>query len=399
VLRCVGCSRAGEGNRAARRVERATDSRLLARPLVPVRIVKGEGSPHAGAKEMSPMVERALTALLAAFLATSSALADSAPPWPLPDRCVHLGQTASWRNCVVGCTGYPMSHIVYPGTAQWATAHNCGANCQHKAIMECWRAAGGHGPTSPKQAKGSTQPVSANAGTGGTAFCDPSGKCTPAPSAAPPKSPAQSKSSCSGLSTGPGGNAIGEESCSGGNPSSSNAIPKTNGSTACFAYNAAHTLVPVDCSTPGALTLAPAAPPPPTRTSPPSPQDVIEQNIINQNAALQASQSENPAAPSQQAALSARDANNVPDLRLPLNTDQLAAKIAQCVTETCTCSSFPISRVPVVGDVGAWRICGEKYKVDPDFSNCVGNFTAYDKQANAYNQISKKTCPQNYSDK
>lgn len=79
-----------------------------------------------------------------------------------------------------------------------------------------------------KQTKVSKQPATANAGNGGPAFCDPSGKCTPAPSVAPPQS---SSSSCGGLSVGPGATAIGEESCSPGNlPSSStaNAGPTSN---------------------------------------------------------------------------------------------------------------------------------------------------------------------------
>lgn len=65
-------------------------------------------------------------------------------------------------------------------------------------------------------------------------------------------------------------NEVGPGPCSGGTPSSSG-IPRTNGTTACFAYNAAHVLLPVDCSTPGAQTLVPA----PAASSSPTPAATV----------------------------------------------------------------------------------------------------------------------------
>jgi hypothetical protein len=134
-----------------------------------------------------------------------------------------------------------------------------------------------------------------NGGSGASAFCDPSGKCVPAPSAAPSTPPSKTGSSTCGASApGPGATAIGEENCG-----SANAIPKTNGNTACFGYNAAHVLVPVDCSTPGAQTLVPAptsspAPAPPTTPAAIQPVQNLQSEITQQPSATTSAPQSSP---------------------------------------------------------------------------------------------------------
>jgi hypothetical protein len=167
-------------------------------------------------------------------------------------------------------------------------------------------------------------------------------------------------------------------------------IPRTNGTTACFGYNAAHVLVPVDCSTPGAQTLVPASPPSTPKPTATSPQDAIEQTTQSQQPQGAPG---NSSPPSQQAAQGIPSGN----VSLPLNTDQLAAKIEQCSTGKCSCSSFPISKVPVIDRT--YPICDQRCGLDNQcFRDCSDSFNAYNKEANAYNQLSKKTCPRNYSD-
>jgi hypothetical protein len=98
--------------------------------------------------------------------------------------------------------------------------------------------------------------------------------------------------------------------------------------------------------------------------------------------------------PSQQAALGPDDLGG---LKPPYNAVQLAAMINQCNTGKCTCSSFPISKVPVY-DINEVLAACAKYPVDPDNANCLGSFRKYNDNAGAYNSLSKKTCPQKYSD-
>jgi hypothetical protein len=145
----------------------------------------------------------------------------------------------------------------------------------------------------PKQTKVSPQqPVTAQ---GGPAFCDPSGKCTPAPSVAPPKPPPSqsASSSCGSLSTGPGATAIGEESCNqpsvpkiGSPPPPGSKGPTTTISgkaVPCFNYNSAQQVVPSDCSTQGAFYL------PSPNDAEPQPETVSEPSDIAQQPSSPAS--------------------------------------------------------------------------------------------------------------
>jgi len=101
-------------------------------------------------------------------------------------------------------------------------------------------------------------------------------------------------------------------------------------------------------------------------------------------------------APSQQTASVTQSQNDPVDLQLPLNTDQVAAKIQQCKAQKCTCSSFPVSKVSVI-DV--YRICDKKCGHGIQcFEDCSNDWKAYNDKANAYNKLSKQVCPQNYSD-
>jgi hypothetical protein len=101
------------------------------------------------------------------------------------------------------------------------------------------------------------------------------------------------------------------------------------------------------------------------------------------------------AAPAQQAALGSRDAGNIADVSLPLSENVLATKIAQCKKD-CSCKIFDPPKVAVITDYDAPQHCKPQYPNDPEFSKCIDAFTEYRKQANAYNELSKKTCPQNY---
>jgi hypothetical protein len=86
---------------------------------------------------------------------------NAVPAWNQPDRCYKLGLNSEWRNCVVECTGRPMSAILYPGTAEWTRADACGRACAAKQISRCWWAAGGHGP-SQRVANEASQTISAH---------------------------------------------------------------------------------------------------------------------------------------------------------------------------------------------------------------------------------------------
>jgi hypothetical protein len=146
-------------------------------------------------------------------------------------------------------------------------------------------------------------------------------------------------------------------------------------------------------------TATPPTPTPtPTESPPTSPRDVIEGNLRKKD---QASQSTSAAisassAPSQQAASVTQSQNDPVHLQLPLNTDQVAAKIQQCKVQKCTCSSFPVSKVSVI-DV--YRICDKKCGSHIQcFEDCSNDWKAYNDKANAYNKLSKQVCPRNYSD-
>jgi len=149
----------------------------------------------------------------------------------------------------------------------------------------------------------------------------------------------------------------------------------------------------------GSPTATPPTPTPTLTESPPtSPRDVIEGDLRRKDQASQSTSAATSAssAPSQQAASVTQSQNDPVHLQLPLNTDQVAAKIQQCNVQKCTCSSFPVSKVPVI-DV--YRICDKKCGVGIQcFEDCSNDWKAYNDKANPYNKLSKQVCPQNYSD-
>jgi hypothetical protein len=145
----------------------------------------------------------------------------------------------------------------------------------------------------------------------------------------------------------------------------------------------------------------PTPTPTPTESPPTSPRDVNEGNLRKKDQASQSTSAATSAssAPSQQAASVTQSQNDPVHLQLPLNADQVAAKIQQCNVQKCTCSSFLVSKVPVI-DV--YRICDEKCSLGrldiQCFEDCSNDWKAYNDKANAYNKRSKQVCPKNYSD-
>jgi hypothetical protein len=282
---------------------------------------------------------------------------------------------------------------------------------------------------STKQTQVSKQSVTANADNG-PAFCDPSGKCTPAPSVAPPTPPSQSgSSSCGGLSVGPGATAIPEESCNPGNaiagaqggaaegpspspvgqnqpppraPSlpawmelgqafvgdtaeaqSTTSNPNTK-PTKCVAQNDEGITVPVDCSKPGAhpVTTDPTAE---------SVDEVIAKQIKAEDQAQQGQSADSSGASNTLQPAAGSADSKVGSVSVPLSTDQLAAIIKQCsAPKKCSCNDFKLESVPTLMD----RDPCDQYAdmTDPEAKRCVVALAAYRPTAANYNDLAKKAC-------
>jgi hypothetical protein len=249
-----------------------------------------------------------------------------------------------------------------------------------------------HPPLAPMQ-NASMHPVTANAGTGGLSWCT-GGKCVPAPSVAPPKpAPSRSGSGCGPLQ--PGATAVPE--CSSGAPPSS---PPSSGTRSAGPKNNVNQPQPAASATaPPVADLFDAFK---NELNPlPSAEAAGDIHCNNGTTAWRVEDCSSSTQSSSGAAAAPGKSSTVSQLAdsgasLLLKPDKVAAKIEECKTGKCRCSSFAVSKVTVIR---FYPICEEECHQDTDcFGKCRVRWTKYNDDANEYNRLSKKTCPQNYSD-
>jgi hypothetical protein len=211
-------------------------------------------------------------------------------------------------------------------------------------------------------------------------------------------------------------------------------IPKTENKTgkATMCVDPSRGSIPIDCSAPGAqhYTTSPspaaAADPgvfPPLVNDPsqappgaplqqpapmPSPEMTTTQPSVQPSGVTQ---------PPQSTASSGKEGG---ELQLPMSTAQLESQIKECSANAssgrCKCPWAP-SKAPTISPYscggGEDTVCGieplqnkQRQPYDPDeqwsysrcYEKCTAKLVDYNKQANAYNGLSKQRCPRTYAD-